>query len=64
LGRCRVDGVVTDASISGYGKKTITPTALAKIPLATETILIDLDPSIPHHSGFGLGLGSAFGAGC
>lgn len=64
MGRCRVDGVVTNTSVEGYGKKIIKPTALAKIPMATETIIIDLDPSMPHYSGFGLGLGSAFGAGC
>lgn len=64
LDRCRVDGAVTNTSISGHGTKIITPTALAKIPMATETVIIDLDPSIPHHSGFGLGLGAAFWAGC
>ena len=56
--------------------KIFMPTAVAKIPMATETIVIDQDPSILHHSGFGFssrcslsggvfgfGLGSAFGAG-
>ena len=37
---------------------------LAKILMATKTIVMDQDPSIPHHSGFGLGLGSALGVAC